>query len=153
MFCLWLMKATEMICERYKSESEVAQSCLTLWDPMGCSLPGCSIHGIFQAWVLEWVIFFFFRRSSHPKDWTQVFSIVGKRFYHLSHRLWLIPSMVLLHSRHLNKHIWSTDVFFLKTQMQSQFLRVHKKWYFQIIFPMMLCFDFSNSYFLLLSSH
>ena len=37
-----------------ESESEVAQSCLTLRDPMDCSLPGSSIHGIFQARVLEW---------------------------------------------------------------------------------------------------
>ena len=37
-----------------KSESEVAQSCLTLCDPMDCSLPGSSVHGIFQARVLEW---------------------------------------------------------------------------------------------------
>ena len=37
-----------------KSESQVAQSCLTLSDPMDCSLPGSSIHGIFQARVLEW---------------------------------------------------------------------------------------------------
>ena len=37
-----------------KSESEVAQSCSTLRDPMVCSLPGSSIHGIFQAKVLEW---------------------------------------------------------------------------------------------------
>ena len=37
-----------------KSESEVAQSCLTLSDPMDCSLPGSSVHGIFQARVLEW---------------------------------------------------------------------------------------------------
>ena len=37
-----------------KSESEVAQSCLTLSDPMDCSLPGSSIHGIFQTRVLEW---------------------------------------------------------------------------------------------------
>ena len=37
-----------------KSESEVAQSCLTVSDPMDCSLPGSSIHGIFQARVLEW---------------------------------------------------------------------------------------------------
>ena len=36
------------------SESEVAQSCLTLCDPMDCSLPGSSIHGIFQARVVEW---------------------------------------------------------------------------------------------------
>ena len=41
-------------CMKVKRESEVAQSCLTLSDPMDCSLPGSSIHGIFQARVLEW---------------------------------------------------------------------------------------------------
>ena len=41
-------------CMKVKSESEVAQSCPTLSDPMDCSLPGSSIHGIFQARVLEW---------------------------------------------------------------------------------------------------
>ena len=39
---------------KVKSESEVAQSCPTLSDPLDCSLPGSSIHGIFQARVLEW---------------------------------------------------------------------------------------------------
>ena len=39
---------------KVKSESEVAQLCLTLRDPMDCSLPGSSVHGIFQARVLEW---------------------------------------------------------------------------------------------------
>ena len=42
-------------CMKVKSESEVAQSCPTLCNPMDCSLPGYSIHGIFQARVLEWV--------------------------------------------------------------------------------------------------
>ena len=41
-------------CMKVKSESEVSQSCPTLRDPMDCSLPGSSIHGIFQARVLEW---------------------------------------------------------------------------------------------------
>ena len=41
-------------CMKVKSEREVVQSCLTLRDPMDCSLPGSSIHGIFQARVLEW---------------------------------------------------------------------------------------------------
>jgi len=41
-------------CMKVKSKSEVAQSCPTLSDPMDCSLPGSSIHGIFQARVLEW---------------------------------------------------------------------------------------------------
>ena len=39
---------------KVKSESEVAQLCPTLSDPMDCSLPGSSVHGIFQARVLEW---------------------------------------------------------------------------------------------------
>ena len=42
----------------YESESEVAQSCPTLCDPMDCSLPGSSLHGILQARVLEWVAIF-----------------------------------------------------------------------------------------------
>ena len=41
-------------CMKVKSESEVAQSCLTLGDPKDCSLPGSSVHGSFQARVLEW---------------------------------------------------------------------------------------------------
>ena len=51
-----------------ESESEVAQSCLTLCDPMDCSLPGSTIHGIFQARILEWVAISFSRRSSLPRD-------------------------------------------------------------------------------------
>ena len=42
-------------CMKLKSESEVAQSCPTLCHPIDCSLPGSSVHGIFQARVLEWV--------------------------------------------------------------------------------------------------
>ena len=41
-------------CMEVKSEREIAQSCLTLCDPMDCSLPGSSVDGIFQARVLEW---------------------------------------------------------------------------------------------------
>ena len=55
---------------KVKSESEVAQSCLTLSDLMDsslmdCSLPGASIHGIFQARVLEWVAIAFSGRMEH----------------------------------------------------------------------------------------
>ena len=42
-------------CMKVKSESEASQSCLTLSDLLGCSLPGSSVHGVFQARVLEWV--------------------------------------------------------------------------------------------------
>ena len=53
-------------CMKIKSQSEVAQSCLTLSDPMDCSLPGSSIHGIFQARVLEWGAIAF---SQHYLKW------------------------------------------------------------------------------------
>ena len=58
-------------CMKVKSESEVAQSCPTLLDPMDCSLPGSSIHGIFQAKVLEWGAIAF---SETPDD---ILSILG----------------------------------------------------------------------------
>ena len=61
-------------------ENEVAQSCPTLCDPMDCSLPGSSVHGIFWARTLEWVAISFSRRSSRPRDWTQVSHIVGRHF-------------------------------------------------------------------------
>ena len=60
--------------------SEFAQSCPTLCDPMDCSLPGFSVHGIFQARVLEWVAISFSRGSSWPRDWTQVSYIAGRYF-------------------------------------------------------------------------
>ena len=70
----------------YESESEVTQSCPTLWDPMGCSLPGSSVHGIFQARVLEWVAISFSKGSSQPRDRTQVSRTAGRHFYWLSYR-------------------------------------------------------------------
>ena len=54
-------------CMKVESESEVAQSCLTPSDPMDCSLPGSSIHGIFRARVLEWGAIAF----SHPSSSSQ----------------------------------------------------------------------------------
>ena len=63
-----------------QSESEVAQSYPTLCDPIDCSLPGSTIHGIFQARILEWVAISFSRRSSRSRDWTRVSHIVGRHF-------------------------------------------------------------------------
>jgi len=58
----------------------VTQSCLTLCDPMDCSPPGSSVHGILQARILEWVAMPSSRGSSQPKDRTQVSRIVGGFF-------------------------------------------------------------------------
>src|SRR5574340_591663 len=62
-------------CMKVKSESEVAQSCPTLCDPMDYT-----VHGILQARILEWVTFPFSRGSSQPGDRTQVSRIAGGFF-------------------------------------------------------------------------
>ena len=77
-FCFWhfFFRGVSV----YYSESEVAQSCPTLCNPMECSLPGSSVYGIFQASILEWVAISFSRSSSEPRDWFQVSRIVGRCF-------------------------------------------------------------------------
>ena len=58
----------------------VTQLCLTLCDPMDCSQPGSSVHGIFQARILEWVAISSSRGSSQHRDQTQVSHIAGRLF-------------------------------------------------------------------------
>ena len=58
----------------------VSQSCPTLCDPISCSPAASSVHGIFQAWILEWVAISFSRESSWCRDWTQVSRITGRYF-------------------------------------------------------------------------
>ena len=62
------------------SEVKVAQFCLTLYNHMDCSLPGSSVHGIFQARILEWVAVPFSKGSSQSRDQTQVSRIAGRFF-------------------------------------------------------------------------
>ena len=77
------------------SESEVAQSCPTLCEPMGCSLPGSSVHGIFQAIVLEWIAISFSRGSSQPGDQTWV-SCIAARFF----TIWATGETLISRKRH-----------------------------------------------------
>ena len=72
--CYRLARAPE------RKESEIAQSCPTLCDPMDCSLLGSSIHRIFQTRVLEWIAISFSRGSSRPRDQTRVSHIAGRHF-------------------------------------------------------------------------
>ena len=80
-------------CMKVKSESEGAQSCPTLSDPMDCSLPGSSIHGIFQARVLEWGAIAF---SGKWPQWTPTSflyllnhkNILAKHWIYSSSQLW-----------------------------------------------------------------
>ena len=64
----------------FTEEEKVAQSCLTLCDPMDCNLPGSSVLGILQARILEWVAIFFSRGSSQPRDQTHVSRVAGRFF-------------------------------------------------------------------------
>ena len=67
--CWWDCKMVH-IWNIENSTSEVTQSCPTLCDPIDCSLSGSSIHGIFQARMLEWIAISFSRGSSQPKNRT-----------------------------------------------------------------------------------
>ena len=64
----------------------LSQSCSTLCDTINCSLPISSVHGIFQARILEWVASSFSRASSRPRDQTGVPHIYRQMHYHLSHQ-------------------------------------------------------------------
>ena len=71
-------------CMKVKSEREVAQSCPTLRDPMNGSLPGSTIHGIFQARVLEWVAIAFSQRDEQILQgcWSSNFSLMVSDTWH-----------------------------------------------------------------------
>ena len=70
----------------YQWKLKVAQSCPTLCDPMDCSLPASSVHGILQARILAWVAALFSRGLTQPRVQTQVSGIAGRFFYHLRHQ-------------------------------------------------------------------
>ena len=103
----------------WKSESEVTQSCTTLCDPMDCSLLGSSVYGIFQARILEWVAISFSRRSSRPRDWTQVSHIVGRYFTSWATRevlIGVVPNRLALGSWMIKAEkycflVWRIDAF------------------------------------------
>ena len=90
--------------------SEVIQSYLTLCDPMDCSPPGSSVHGILQARILEGVAFSFSRGSSQPTDWTQVSRIAGRWF-----NLWATRE-AQLELQHIEKSCspWNSPIFIIK---------------------------------------
>ena len=79
---LFLFKVEHALVElhHYALKVKVAQSCLILCDPMDCSLPASSVHGILQARILEWIAIPFFRGSSWSRDQTQISCIAGKFF-------------------------------------------------------------------------
>src|SRR5574337_1149866 len=82
-------------CMKVKSESEVAQSCPTLSDPMDCSPPGSSVHGIFQARVLEWgAIVDKSKRASY------------RPFFFLKHECWLQTYLEIWRKKAKPEHVY-----------------------------------------------
>ena len=71
--------------------SRCAPLCLTVWDPVVCSLPGSSVHGVFQAKILERVVSSYFRGPSRPRDRTQVscVSCIGRQILDSAKVNWL----------------------------------------------------------------
>ena len=106
-------------CMKVKSESEVTQSCPTLRDPMDCSPPGSSIHGIFQARILEWVAIAFSEQIFLTRDQTQVSCIDRWILYHWA--TWEAQIILLPHNKakqklvscikHLHLSISSAKIF------------------------------------------
>ena len=86
LFCFFLVSNTDLqdlpdsLMDIVSEVSEVVQLYLTLCDPVDCSPPCSSVHGILQARILEWVAISFSRGSSWPRDWTQVSRIAGRCF-------------------------------------------------------------------------
>ena len=76
---------------------------------MDCSLPGFSVHGIFQARVLEWVAISFSRGSSWPRDQTQVSCIAGRRFI-----LWATRVIIPKKRKYRGSAVRNTDMFIIQ---------------------------------------
>ena len=76
------------------SESEIAQSCPTLCDPMDRNLPGSAVHGIYQARILEWAAISFSRGSSQPRDRNRVSCTADRCFTVWATREALIPPLI-----------------------------------------------------------
>ena len=101
------------------------QSCPTLWDPMDCSPPGSSVHGILQARKLEWVIIPCSRGSSWPRKWTHLsyVSCIAGGFFTTS-ATWETPTPRYIYKRTENRD-WNK---MLHTNVHSSIFTVAKRW-------------------------
>ena len=92
-------------CMKVKSESEVAQSCPTLHDSMDCSPPSPSVHGIFQARVLEWGVIAFSLLWGKLVNWAQ-----GKAILHVILHIYLFQTLRCIMSPNINSS-WKIRYF------------------------------------------
>ena len=111
----------------------VAQLCPTFCDPIDCSLPGSSAHGIFQARLLEWVAIYFSRGSFWPRDWTHgsCISCIASRFFtaELLEKLYLLLGLAWL------DFIVLADDRFSLVREPKKFLKLQLVCYQSILLP------------------
>ena len=100
----------------------VAQSCPTLCEPLDCSPPGSSVHGILQAKKLEYSAMPSFREYSQPKDWTEVSRIAGGFF-----PIWATRAKFVCGWIHVKK--WQMKGF----QLGMRRWELHERWYLTLI--------------------
>ena len=122
----WFKCVTFIVCF---VKVKVTQSFVTFCNPMDCSLPGSSVHGILQARILKWVAIPFSRGSSQPRNRTQISHIAGRFFTILATRkVWLCTLFLfLLHQLHFR----SSGIRSLRTpaiKHSKKKSRVEPKW-------------------------
>ena len=104
--------------------SEVTQSCPTLCNPVDCSPPGSTVHGILQARILEWVTISFSRGSSWPRDRTQVPHIGGRHFYLWATIMIYMYVYIRIYMILYNPH-YSTSCWLLNLNNSSSIIYFH----------------------------
>ena len=112
----------------------VAESSPTLFDPMDCSLPGSSVHGILQARILQWVAIPSSRGSSQPRDQTQVSCIAGRFFAIWATSQSLPQDFLVQTSTYLRDHCFSLPSewpFFRKHVLNSTRQKMEKHAHFK----------------------
>ena len=99
--------------------NEVAQSCPTLCDPMDCSLPGSSVHGNFQARVLEWAATSFSKGSSWPRDPAFQAGTLPSEPSGKSYSKFMITWLTIVCNKVFSCHVWMSKVLISSIQFSS----------------------------------
>ena len=121
-------------CMKVKSESEVAQSCLTLSDPMDCNLPGSSVHGIFQARVLEWGAIAF----SDIQRYKWIKSERYRKIYHANRNQKKMGMAILIKVSIYQEDITIINIYALNNRPSKYVKQKLTKWKGEINTPMMI---------------
>ena len=119
-----------------QSESEVAQLCPTLCNPVAFTPPGSSVHGILQARIPEWVAISFSRGSSRPRDRTLVSHIAGRCFNLWATRELSQINKINIFSRKLNKGYKQSTYWTINAEMANKYIKHNTQHNAQLHLPL-----------------